>query len=195
MTPAPDDDVPAAKRRLRARLRTLRGRLAGTLPDAPHHLARRFLAGPLPAPGGAVALYWPDDGEIDTRPLAAALADRGVPLALPARDGDGLVFRAWDPRVPPVPGPWGIPGPPAEAPALRPAVVLCPVVAFDRAGFRLGRGGGHYDRALAALGPGTRAVGLAFAGQEVERVPREPHDRPLGLVLTDRETVRPGEGG
>lgn len=191
MPPAPDD-IPAAKRRLRARLRAARRRLAGTLPDAPHHLARRFLAGALHAPGGAVALYWPDDGEIDPRPLAAALADRGVPLALPAGAGGGLRFRAWAPGGPLAPGPWGIPEPPAAAPEVRPGVVACPVVAFDRAGFRLGRGGGHYDRALAALAPGARAVGLAFAGQEVERVPREPHDRPLGLILTEAGAVRPG---
>jgi hypothetical protein len=80
-----------------------------------------------------------------------------------------------------------LPAPPQHAEEKRPELVVAPLLAFDRFGGRLGQGGGHYDRALAALrrtGP-VFLLGLAFAGQEVDRLDLEPHDQPLDAVLTE----------
>lgn len=81
----------------------------------------------------------------------------------------------------------GLPAPPADAPGLRPDLVIAPLLAFDRLGGRLGQGGGHYDRTLAGLrrtGP-VFVLGLAYAGQEVDRLDLEPHDQKLDAVLTE----------
>ena len=80
-----------------------------------------------------------------------------------------------------------VPSPTAAAPALIPDLIIAPLLAFDRAGFRLGQGGGYYDRTLQALraaGP-VFVVGLAYAGQEVEAAPRDDHDQPLDAILTE----------
>jgi 5-formyltetrahydrofolate cyclo-ligase len=107
--------------------------------------------------------------------------------------GAALAFRAWRPGCALARGPFGvsIPEDPAE---LRPVVVIAPLLAFDRRGFRLGYGGGYFDRTLAALraqGP-VRAIGLAWSGQELPEVPAAPHDAPLDLVVTPDETIVPG---
>jgi 5-formyltetrahydrofolate cyclo-ligase len=69
-------------------------------------------------------------------------------------------------------------------------VLVVPLVAFDRRGFRLGYGKGFYDKALARL-PGARTVGIAYAAQEIARVPHEAHDHPLDVIVTEKETLRP----
>ncbi len=138
-----------------------------------------------------ISLYWPHDGEIDPRPLLSALAERNISLALPASPSgaQGMHFLAWRPGEPLKEGAFGILEPHADAPCVRPQLIVCPVVAFDRKCRRLGRGGGHYDRAVANLG--CPAAGLAFAGQEVEQVPEELHDLPCDLILTENEVLRP----
>lgn len=152
-----------------------------------------------------IAGYWPQGAEIDPRPLMQALQARGLRLALPAVTARNapLAFRAWTPGTPLRSGAHGTSEPPEDAAGLRPDLMLCPLVAFDRAGHRLGQGGGYYDRTLAALrsaGP-VLAVGLAFAAQEAEMLPSEAHDMRLDWVVTDRAAHRfraagtPGEGG
>jgi 5-formyltetrahydrofolate cyclo-ligase len=74
---------------------------------------------------------------------------------------------------------------------MSPDIILVPLLAFDRQGRRLGQGGGHYDRLL-ARNPQAKAVGLAYAAQEVPLVPTEPHDRRLDWILTEREAIRVG---
>lgn len=138
---------------------------------------------------GAIAGYWPMRSEADCRPVLAALAERGRPLCLPATVGDALEFRAWPLWGPLVPGGFGTLVPPAGAAAVTPAVLIVPLAAFDRRGFRLGYGKGFYDRAIAAL-PGVRTVGIAYAAQEVARLPEEAHDRALDVIVTERETIR-----
>lgn len=138
---------------------------------------------------GTVGLFCAIRDEIDPAPLAGALRLRGIPLALPAvtvRDAP-LVFRRWDKDDRLAPDPlFRIPTPRAEAAQVRPAVVLVPLAAFDRAGRRIGYGGGFYDRTLAVLraeGP-VMAIGYAFACQEVAQVPAAPHDAALDMVIT-----------
>lgn len=147
------------------------------------------------AAGAVVAGYWPLGGEIDPRPLMAALAGLGCRLALPvvvARAAP-LEFRAWAEGEPLEAGPHGTAHPPTTAPRLRPDVVLVPLLGFDRGGWRLGYGGGYYDRTLQSLRETApiRAIGLAFAAQEMAAVPRDGHDQPLDAIATERELIEP----
>ncbi len=148
---------------------------------------------------GPVAGYWPLGGEIDPRPLMAALARVGLAVALPRmmnRAGDAR-FLLWENGALLKADAFGVLAPPADAPAVRPKLVLTPLLAFDRAGRRLGQGGGHYDRLIGALRPhGLIAVGLAYSAQEMGEIPAGPHDQPLDWVVTEREAIRcgPAEG-
>lgn len=185
-------ELAEAKRTLRREFRARRRREQATQPAGAHALARRVLQEVSVSPGSVVAGYWPDDGEIDPRPLMAALAERGVGLALPAvvERAAAPVYRAWQPGEPLRPDRVGILAPEATAPTVVPDLVLCPLVAFDAAGRRLGRGGGYIDRALAALGTGVRVVGLAWEQQRASRVPTAAHDRTLDMVVTECRVYR-----
>ncbi len=136
-----------------------------------------------------VAGYAPIRGEIDPVPLMQGLAARGAALAMPAisRPGAALVFRAWTPGAALVRGASGTYEPPASVVEVVPDIVLVPLAAFDRAGHRIGYGAGYYDRTLEALRRHrtVTAIGLAFAVQEVPRVPALSHDVRLDYVLTE----------
>ena len=145
------------------------------------------------ASGAVVSGFVPVRGEIDPMPLLEALSARGHPLALPAVIGSTeLVFRRWRPGEPLEAAGFGLRHPPPKAGPVDPDVLLVPLAAFDRRGHRIGYGRGYYDRALARLDAigRRRAIGVAFAVQEVPAVPDEPHDRRLDAVLTD-EGFRP----
>ena len=138
-----------------------------------------------------VASYRPQGSELDPGPLIETLVADGWQAALPrASDHESpLTFHPAD--GPLEPDAFGIPAPLPTSQRLTPDLVLVPVLAFDRFGGRLGQGAGCYDRTLAALraaGP-VRAIGLAYAGQEVDRVPTDDHDQPLDGILTDKSWV------
>lgn len=139
----------------------------------------------------AVSGYWSIGDEVDVRPALEALAQDGVTTALPVMRGRDapLEFRQWAPGEPLDHRIWGIYEPRADAPVVRPDLVLVPLLAFDAHGGRLGYGGGYYDRTLARLrsdGNATvLACGIAFAGQEVAQVPCEPYDMRLDAVITE----------
>ncbi|MGX9965668.1 5-formyltetrahydrofolate cyclo-ligase [Roseomonas sp. F4] len=139
-----------------------------------------------PPPGAIVAGFWPMGAEIDIRPLLLALHEKGHRIALPVtpRRGNPLHFRAWAPGDTLAPGPMGTRHPGPEAPPLTPDWLLVPLLAFDRAGQRLGYGGGYYDRTLAAL-PSATAIGVAYACQEVDEVPVGVDDAPLAAIVTE----------
>ena len=183
-------DIAARKRALRPRLRELRKAAALADTAAATRLAENFLAHLQLAAGVVVAGYRAVPPELDPAPLMAAVAARGHPLALPCTGplGTVLVFRRWQPGDATVKGALGIQEPLPAAESLLPSVALVPLLGFDRRGYRLGQGGGYYDRTLAA---GTMlAVGLAYAAQEVEVVPTEPWDRRLDWIITEREAIR-----
>ncbi len=138
---------------------------------------------------GPVAGYWPMRSEADPRALLSGLSERGLPLCLPAIVDGGIVFRSWPMFGPLVPGGFGTLVPPAGSGIVTPTVVLVPLAAFDRRGHRIGYGKGHYDRALAAL-PTSLTIGIAYAGQEIDKVPDEAHDVPLDMVITEEEVIR-----
>lgn len=144
-------------------------------------------------PGRVVSGYWPIRSEADPRPLLERARAAGATVALPVLiDRDTLRFRRFDAGVAMEPAGFGTVGPPAHAPELVPDVIILPLSAFDRAGHRIGYGRGHYDRAVAgivAAGGRPLLVGLAFAVQEVDKVPFEPHDIPLDYILTEAELI------
>ena len=151
-------------------------------------LTRNLIAALAPHAGQTLAGYWPMRDEADPRP---AMAAHDGPICLPVVTGPArpLVFRRFDGRL--EPGGLATSHPPADSPELRPRVLIVPLAGFDRAGNRLGYGGGFYDRSLAelrALGPVT-AIGFAYSVQEIEKIPVEPTDAPLDLIVTDREVI------
>lgn len=140
------------------------------------------------APGAVVSGYWPLPGEIDPRPLMAALAARGARLALPViiAPGSPLVFREWKAGDKLEPRAFGLMEPGESAPELVPDILLVPLLAIDPDGNRLGFGRGYYDRTLAGLRAGGApvAVGLAYEAQMVAAVPVDEFDQPLDWVVT-----------
>jgi len=149
---------------------------------------------PVPiAPGMIVSGFFPIRSEINPLPLMRKLAAVGAKLALPVVVGRGkpLILRAYAFGDPLISGQWGIREPAADAPEAIPDAMLVPLAAFDRTGHRIGYGAGYYDMTIAkarARKPVT-AIGIAFAAQEIERVPATPRDERLDLVLTEREVI------
>lgn len=144
-------------------------------------------------PGAVVAGYWPIRSEFDSVPLLSYLDSRGHPLALPvvAPDRQTLLFRRYRPGMALERATFGLSVPPETAGEVDPDVLIVPLAGFDRAGHRLGYGAGHYDRALSALFAVRPrfTLGLAFAAQEVDAVPAEPHDMRLGAILTEQGLI------
>jgi 5-formyltetrahydrofolate cyclo-ligase len=147
---------------------------------------------------GPIALYAAIRDELNPARLAEILHAEGRVLALPCTPvwGRPLVFRRWAPGDALVRGRMNVPEPTADAEVVVPAIAVAPPVAFDRRCFRIGYGAGFYDRTLAALrsAGAVRAIGIAFAAQEVDRVPDEPHDIPLDAIATERELILPTPG-
>lgn len=140
-----------------------------------------------------IAAYWPIGSEADTRALLTALAYHEFITCLPVTPpkGNPLIFRCWTNGQPMVEGPMDLLEPAPTLREITPDLLFVPLAAFDRRGYRIGYGGGYYDRTLAhlrATHPGP-AIGLAFACQEIERVPEEDHDQPLDMILTENELI------
>lgn len=179
------------KKRLRAACLARRPAVAEAAGRERAALALRDVALTVPAVRDAavVAGFWPMREEIDILPLLAAIIARGGRAALPVVAGRAapLDFRHWQPGMTLEDGPFGTRHPPLAAGPADPDVVLVPLVAFDRAGGRLGYGGGFYDRTLEALRRRRPvvALGVAYAGQEVPQVPEEAHDEPLDGIATE----------
>jgi len=144
-------------------------------------------------PGTIVSGFMPLKSEINPLPLMKTLAAAGAALALPVVVGRGqpLIMRAWNWGDPLDAGQWGIREPKPDAPEVEPDIVLVPLLAFDRAGHRIGYGAGYYDLTIARLRArkAIAAVGLAFAAQEIAAVPATPRDARLDLVLTEKEII------
>ncbi len=181
--------VTAAKQELRTTARRIRadvfkreGRTAA------EKLAAHGIGFADPPAGAVVSGFFPIGEEIDPQPLMLRLAREGFPLALPVMEGKGkpLQFRRWHPADPLGERAWGIREPLPSAPEVEPEVMLIPLLAFDAEGFRLGYGGGFYDRTLVAARERGKivAVGLAYDVQEVPAVPRLDFDQRLDWVLT-----------
>lgn len=153
-----------------------------------------FLAGRMYTGAAVISAYRPIRTEIDPTPLMEALHAAGHVMCVPVIQGAGMAlkFAEWAPGEVMAEGPFG-----AEVPAdvrwVEPELLIAPLLAFDAAGWRLGYGGGFYDRSLEALRAKrpTRAVGYAYSAQLVEDVPREATDQPLDAVVTELGLRRP----
>jgi 5-formyltetrahydrofolate cyclo-ligase len=185
--------IDAAKAELRVAAQALRDALPANERKATAETiaSRKF---PLAiAPSVIVSGFMPLKSEINPLPLLQKLAETGARLALPAIAGRGkpLIMRAWEFGAPLDRGQWGIREPKADAPEVDPDILLVPLLAFDRGGFRIGYGAGYYDMTIHRLRerkPIT-AVGIAFAAQEVPKIPTTSRDERLDLVLTEREVI------
>jgi 5,10-methenyltetrahydrofolate synthetase len=137
--------------------------------------------------GYVLSGYWPIKGEPDLRPVLAELHRAGVIIALPVVETRAapLVFRRWTPETKLVRGDWNIPVPPPEAESLIPDIALAPCLGWDDACYRLGWGGGYYDRTLAALRSRPRTIGIALCAARLGTIYPQPHDIPLDLILTE----------
>jgi 5-formyltetrahydrofolate cyclo-ligase len=176
-------DLLEQKKRLRAEMRLRRASM--TRPDAgakaAAHLFKHILR-----PGDAVAVFWSIGDELDTTLLRDDLIKAGHDVALPVVVGRGkpLALRRWHPGDPMQAGPFGIREPLPSAPALTPSLIVVPLLAVDRRGYRLGYGGGYYDRTIAAQ-PAARTVGWGYQGQVIDAVPAGPTDRRVQAVVTE----------
>jgi 5-formyltetrahydrofolate cyclo-ligase len=122
-----------------------------------------------------------------------AITDRGARCALPlvVEKHAPLVFRTWRPDEPLVRGFWNIPVPAGGA-VVTPDIVLAPVVGYDEQGFRLGYGGGYFDRTLASLPTRPRVVAVGYAQAAIKTIHPLPHDIPMDVIVTERSIEERG---
>ena len=186
-------DIADVKRKARTAASKRRAEAHELLKDsAGVAMAERGLPGGLHIETGIVSGFIPYKSEITTVPILNRLRRQGWQTCLPivVAPEQPLIFRAWVPGDPLVPGVLDIPIPADTAPEVLPDVLLVPMLSFDRKGFRLGYGGGFYDRTLGKLRAMKKvvAIGVAYHAQMVDEVPIGIHDAPLDYVMTEQET-------
>ena len=138
-----------------------------------------------------LGVYWPFQAEFDPRALIDWLIAQGFAVALPAvvdRKGP-LEYRAWRPGEALVDGVWNIPIPEVRD-VVVPQAVLAPLVGFDQQSYRLGYGGGYFDRTLAALSPRPFAIGVGFEMSQIETIFPQPFDIPMDVIVTEARIRR-----
>ena len=157
----------------------------------------RFINEFSPRPGAVVSAFWPVGDEFDIHPTIEALHRCGCVVALPVVTVKHmpLTFRVWEPGTQFIVSSFGIPEPGPDRPPATPDISLVPLLAFDRDGYRLGYGGGYYDRTLQQMrllrrDPPFLAIGVGYAEQQVDRLPREPFDQPLDGIVTEQFLLR-----
>ncbi|MGB8249702.1 MAG: 5-formyltetrahydrofolate cyclo-ligase [Azonexus sp.] len=186
-----DEDNTAWRRALRLAMASRRAALAGAEHET---LSARIVAhalATLPKPRVA-AFCWPIKHEPDVRPLLASWRSADVRAALPVvvAECEALRFREWSPDSRLEADRYGIPTPSAGE-WLTPDLILLPLNGFDGAGYRLGYGGGYFDRTLAALSPRPLAVGVGFEINRVASIRPEAHDQRLDWIITENGAFRP----
>ena len=142
-----------------------------------------------------VAAYWPIRTELDPIPLLQAFMRLGTKACLPVTPAEGqpLRFHLWDGQAALEDGPYGTKQPSSSLPIALPDLILAPLLAFDADCWRLGYGGGFYDRTLAALeakGHKAHVIGIAYDEQQVEQVPKGLYDRALSAILTPSRFIK-----
>jgi 5-formyltetrahydrofolate cyclo-ligase len=195
LTVDPRQSMDVARWRKAERERLIAARLALPIDVRTEHarlLARdldHLIAAITTAP--VVSLYWPFRGEPDLRPWMEAACARGVRVALPivVEKAQPLVFREWQPGCTMARGVWNIPYPENGTP-LEPGIVIAPLVGFDPAGYRLGYGGGFFDRTLAALTAKPVAIGVGHPVCAIPTIYPQPHDIPMDWIVTGVEAPR-----
>ena len=183
-----DAELAAFRREQRERCRALRRAAGQELRDAVVANVDRVVDALLrERPDVCIAFYWPIQGEIALFPSMQRALDRGATVALPivvAQDTP-LVFREWTLATAMESGMWNIPIPSANSREVDPHALLVPLVGYDDAGYRLGNGGGFYDRTLATRAPRPLAIGVGFTSLRMPTIRPHEHDRPMDFVVTD----------
>lgn len=159
------------------------------------HIERGFPGLAHAKAGTSVAICWPYRNEYDARHLAARLRRAGATIALPVvvAPRQPLQFRAWAPGMPMTLGPLGIPHP-ARGEPVTPTALILPMAGFDDNGYRLGYGGGYFDRTLAALPRRPLVIGVAHEFARLPTIHPQLHDIPVDFVVTEAGIYR-REGG
>jgi 5-formyltetrahydrofolate cyclo-ligase len=189
-------DIVTAKALMRKDAASRRAALMSKQPEAPQHLAG-FAAALIESFGvGVYAAYLPIRSELSPIALVGELVAAGMTTVMPItpEPENPLSFHQWAPGMPLAEGPYGTKQPPSANTKIDPDVILAPMLAFDAGCWRLGYGGGFYDRTIANLrdqGRDVRVIGLAFSGQKVAAVPTGPYDMALDAVLTPEGLVWP----
>ena len=184
------DEIRAWRKGERVRLIAERMALRGET-RARHNVAITEALEKLLSPGMVIGFYWPIRGEYDARKLVAALIDRGAVAAMPVvvQKGAPLVFRSWHPGTRMEDGFWNIPVP-AEGDPVMPTTLLVPLVGFDEMGYRLGYGGGYYDRTLASLPARPVAIGVGYELSHLGTIYPQSHDIPMSAIVTEGRVLR-----
>jgi 5-formyltetrahydrofolate cyclo-ligase len=184
-----DPKIEEAKAALRLKARSTRAAiLNSTRSDAAKAVAAHFFKSVELKPHEIVAGYWRIKDEMDCQPILIRLMDSFQPVCLPVVLGDDLPLelRLWEQGAPLYEAGFGTLAPSELSPQVEPDVIVMPLLGFDKRGTRLGYGGGYYDRTLEKLRKRPRLVGIAFAAQELGEIPREPHDVPLDVIVTEQ---------
>lgn len=193
--------LPAIKREARATAVATRAALVARIDAAAaaSAIASHILTTFDPGPGLVVSAFWPVRDELDLRALLHTLHARGCVCALPVVTAKAtpLTFRQWEPGIELPLSAFGIPEPGPERRVVVPDLSLVPLLAFDAAGYRLGYGGGFYDRTLAQLRAAARptpyvAAGVGLSGLMVDAVPHDHYDQRLDWMITERGAARCG---
>jgi 5-formyltetrahydrofolate cyclo-ligase len=187
-------DIRAWRKTERARLIAERMALSGAVRKR-HNAAITAALEKQLSPQMVIGFYWPIRGEYDARQLVRTLLDQGARAALPAvvQKGAPLVFRDWRPGTRMELGFWDIPVPAEDNPAV-PTILLVPLVGFDEVGFRLGYGGGYYDRTLASMPDRPLAIGIGYELSHLETIYPQPHDIPMTAIVTESR-IMSGQSG
>ena len=198
------DEVRPWRREQRTRLIAYRSGLAREQRDAVRGRVVPLLRQVPGLTEATIGFYFPFKGEIDLRPLLRELVAGGAKAALPAvvEKAKPVEFRAWHPGVTMERGIWDIPVP-APGNPVRPTLLFVPLVGFDAAGYRLGHGGGYYDRTLAILAPKPLCIGVGYEATQLDTIHPQPHDIPMDAIATEaglawferRSEPSPAEGG
>jgi 5-formyltetrahydrofolate cyclo-ligase len=186
-------NIDDAKNLARKTATVVRKRAFDNNPNAGNHLSDVIMAARgelgLSDRQKTISIFWPMGNEIDTRPLIQSLSEAGHRTALPvvAAKAAPLIFRVWGPGDQLVDGGFGTSIPDSDALEVLPEILFVPLLSFDDAGYRLGYGGGFYDRTLQKLRMhvSADAVGVAFSAQRVDTVIRGPHDQLLDWMATE----------
>lgn len=179
------------KRQLRDTMLARRRQLPhAAMVSASRSIARHFADHPILAFAPSFAGYCAMRGELDVMDIFKLMARYQKKTSLPCATAEkSLIFRQWALGSPLARHPLGMEEPTAEAPEITPAIILTPLLAFDGAGYRLGYGGGYYDRTMAQLRTTTTTpplfIGVGFSVQEVPQVPTHEGDAPLDGILTE----------
>jgi 5-formyltetrahydrofolate cyclo-ligase len=134
-----------------------------------------------------IGFYWPFRGEYDPRGIMGTLREQGTRLALPVivERGQPLIFREWQPGSLMRQGVWNVPVP-ENGEAVLPDLLVVPLVGFDAQGYRLGYGGGFYDRTIASMTTKPRTIGVGFELGRLETIYPQSHDIALDNIITEQ---------